>query len=120
MYTFRNVLIFNINYRTSRTRTKFAPFKCSNIAKNIPTDLTGEALFDYLVNTCNDKGYASIVKLLPYVVGDLVDVYNILGRTMKEDKHLVIVYPGIKNIDTLGYIGSVPDGSMYIDNNSTL
>ncbi|MPM43990.1 hypothetical protein SDC9_90668 [bioreactor metagenome] len=77
--------------------------------------LRGEDLFYYFTHDHPDEEYRSIVALLPYALMDIEKAYNLLERYVNENKTLIAIYPGIKNVDTSGmeYIGNIMDGGLY-------
>lgn len=81
-----------------------------------PKELTGETLFYYMTNDYPDKDYSSIVEMLPLTVGDINKAYDILERSIQENKVLSVVYPGNNEQATAGmeYIGDVMDGILYL------
>lgn len=81
-----------------------------------PKELTGEALFYYMTNDYPDKDYSSIVEMLPLAVGDINKAYDILERSVQENKALSVVYPSNDEQATadMEYIGDVMDGMLYL------
>lgn len=79
-------------------------------------ELTGEALFYYMTNDYPDKDYSSIVEMLPLAVGDINKAYDILERSVQENKVLSVVYSGNDEQETasMEYIGDVMDGMLYL------
>lgn len=73
---------------------------------------TGRELFDFYVSKNDD--YASIVKILPFVVG-FNEAEVLLERIEKEGKKLVILYGDEASTSTLELVGEVNDGAMFID-----
>lgn len=78
--------------------------------------LKGEDLFYYFTTDHPDKEYSSVVGLLQYAFDNPKDAFALLERCIQEDKVLFAVYPGEEKTDTSGleYVGSIPDGSLYI------
>lgn len=72
---------------------------------------TGHELFDYYTSKKDD--YASIVKLLPFVVG-FNEAELLLERLEKEGKQLVVLYGEEASRSTFEYVGEVSDGAMFI------
>ena len=59
---------------------------------------------------------ASMVGLLSYATMDTDKAIRILEHVVQYDKTLVTVYPGLgeKPDDDMEFIGSIPDGGLYI------
>lgn len=81
---------------------------------------SGQEIYNYYVQQKTE--YASIIRLLPYAVGNFENAYAILERCERENKRLYPYYPGIGRdtclnediINTFEYIGSIIDGALYM------
>ena len=79
--------------------------------------LKGEVLYDYMTLFYNDDDYRKIVELLPIALaGDMHKVYDVLERSIRENKRLTLVYPSQDDApqDNWELIGSIIDGALYL------
>ena len=77
--------------------------------------LSGEDLFTYYTQDCEDTEYRSIVSLLPYAVENASDAYALLERLEREHKRLVVFYPAFQDVPKdIEIVGNVPDGVLCI------
>lgn len=80
--------------------------------------LKGEDLYTYFLTDHPDREYGRTVALLPVATGwDSAKAFNILERSVAEDKQLVAIYESYDgNIDTsdMEYIGPIDDGALYL------
>lgn len=79
--------------------------------------LRGEVLYDYMTLFYDDDDYRKIVELLPIALaGDMLKVYDVLERSIREDLRLAAVYPsqGETPKENWELIGSIIDGALYL------
>ena len=78
--------------------------------------MSDEQLMDFLIFFKHEnEDYESAIHLLPYAtMYDMEKIRSVLGKI--EKRILIAVYPGEEKTDTSGmeYIGSIPDGELYI------
>ena len=79
--------------------------------------LRGEELYDYMTLFYDDDDYRKIVELLPIALaGDMLKVYDVLERSIREELRLAAVYPSQGDIPQENWelIGSIIDGALYL------
>lgn len=80
--------------------------------------MNGEELFRYYTNgNCPESDYSDIVELLPYACPDKNKAFQLLKDITEQGKKLVAIYPGVgeKPRPGMKFIGSIPDGDLYIE-----
>lgn len=86
--------------------------------KNIDINKLNDTDLLYLIQNFEDKDndYVSIIKMLPAAVNYNASRIREVLQLLKDDRKLIVVYPGIDDIDTsnLEYVGDVYDGNMYL------
>lgn len=79
-------------------------------------NLKGETLYRYFEKDHPDRDYASVVCLLPLAMVNRRKALKILEQSVKENRKLIAVYPGVHKVNTsnLIYLGPIIDGALYM------